>query len=651
MQKRFSGNQIKYTTGVAVTCALIAIFLYIFMGLAKTDKTDVYISGFGEEDYGWRYEILAEGRVMEAAPQTGEDGLIHFPMEPVQAIRITRVMTEEIPDAEIELNRSPGRATEVYLDDLLLYSDCWEGERNKEGFLIQDENMRQNVVVRREADTYMGRARFSLPGHYTGCELKITTYFLNDDFIEYIPNYPYLGSGVSRYAPEVADTVMPVAVLVLCAVCVLLLNLVFWLDTPNGRRNWKILLPAAYFIFLFVNRRYESVLGDINGMEGWPQLLFSSELFFILLCLYLVLLLTGWRKWLALGGMLLWIAYEGVCTYRNIQGGMMLYGDWSGCGSFAFILFFAAVFLAEHFAARGRGKNGKRGLLYVLVAVFVAVICIVFACNRSYDGNFVGYLQTTFWLITNGYFGTVVAVVENTCAAMVVFVLVAEFLRRNAETKAMVAALEEREKAAMTSYDRMLKAERSVNSAHHEMRHHMTALMALIKAGEMERAGDYLSSVEEELERMPAFQYSRNMLVNVIAGTYLDQAKEQGIRVECTISVPETLRIADEDMSVFLSNMLQNAVEACGRMEAGAERFIRLKMYQRDSLLFIGCVNSVSASEAYRGQGAAGREHGKHGYGLKAMSRIAEKYGSILKIDQPKGQFSVMSSLYLDAGD
>lgn len=645
MRKNSSLDQVKNVLGLAVICAVVAAFLYVFLGLARTDKKDRYLSGFGGMDCGWEYELLAEGAAKEMTPEFDEVGYIRYPVDRPEALKITRTMVETIPNAEIELYIYDGEAVEVFLDDELLYTDFQESERDPYGYLILDENVRQAIAARSGAYPLGKRARISLPDDYTGRKLKITTYFLVE-MKEYPPCYPYLGCEVSRFAEQVAVAVMPVAMLVLCAVCVVLLLLVFFLDSSGGRKDGRILLLVLYFILLFLNGRYNSVLGDIGEMHGMWEIVLSSDLYMLPLCLYLALLLSVRRRLLAVCGMAVWVGYGGIYTWINLRDGFPIPGDMMGRGSFALALLFIALFLLEYFLTDKWKGSRKRNLSYTALAVFVMAVCVFYEANRAHDGNIVEYFQVTVSLMAGGYFVKTVSLMQNTCATMAVIVLVAEFLRRNAETRAMVAVLEERQRATLEGYNRMLRAEEAVYAERHEMRHHTMALMAFLRNHETERACEYLASIEEKIDQMPVFKYSQNMLVNVIAGTYLDRAKEQGIRVECMIAVPENLQIADEDLSVFLSNMLQNAVEACERMEKDKDRYIQLKMYEKEYYLFIGCVNSFSKTEEAHVPDHPEREHKEHGYGLEAMHQIAEKYGSILMVDRREDEFSVMSCIW-----
>lgn len=207
--------------------------------------------------------------------------------------------------------------------------------------------------------------------------------------------------------------------------------------------------------------------------------------------------------------------------------------------------------------------------------------------------------------------------------------------------------LRERSRLTLEGYERTLRAEEATNAAKHEMRHHMTALSGLLQDGDTARAKEYIASVTDALDRLPTMRYCPNILVNAVAGSYLDQAKAMGVRVECSLKVPAELNVADEDMSVFLTNMLENALYACRRVSPERERYIRLKMALHENFLFIGCTNSAPDEQEAEELTGEERARRRHGYGLEAMRRIAEKYNSMLLTEHGNGSFTVKSNFSL----
>ncbi len=656
MRKNRSEYRTQYVIGIVFIVITVFVFLNILLGLAKTDKADFYLRDVSYLSFGWEYEILSDGNVTAETPEFGEYDAISFPEESIQAVSISRVMTEEIPRSpEIEMLYYNYQSIEIFLDDLLLFSELPGGERNEEGFLLLDETdpkIQRESALKDEYYPYGNTVRISLPDDYQGKTLRIITYFLGDA-PHYEPVYPTLGSYESRYAPYLADLVMPIATLILYAVCFVILILVFVLDIPNNKKDPRILLLALYFLLLFIYTLKGPTVSVIAETDDHALIQILGEFYVLPLCLYLALLFVDWKRWLLLGGTAIWSVFI-VLQLRSTAGSGYFAADSLGHGSFLLTLLFLAVFLLDFIVRRRKQVDRKRALMYTALAVTVFALCIFSEACRAYDGDMLECLEVIFALSFDGYFVTLMALIQNTCAAMAIIVLVVEFLRRSTETQTMVTVLEERGRATREEYHRMLDAENETHSLRHEMAHHMTALLGFIREGENERAGEYITSVVKELNDLPVLRYSKNTIVNVIAGSYLDRAAKAGIEVKHNLSVPETLTIQDEDLSIFLCNMLQNALEACERMDPKAERYIHVNMNVHGNYLAISCTNSTSP-EQEKTSGAAQqrrrlKKHG-HGYGLKAMSNIAEKYGSILNIEKDSVHFSVKTLLNLNVSN
>ena len=120
------------------------------------------------------------------------------------------------------------------------------------------------------------------------------------------------------------------------------------------------------------------------------------------------------------------------------------------------------------------------------------------------------------------------------------------------------------------------------------------------------------------------------------------------MEVQAAIQVPERLGIEDADLSIFLTNLLDNALEAAipSRRE---QRRLSLRVGVYNERLFIACENTFDGPLIFREDGSIGsskKEEG-HGYGLETMQRVAEKYNSVLKISSEDGYFQVKTNLAL----
>lgn len=180
------------------------------------------------------------------------------------------------------------------------------------------------------------------------------------------------------------------------------------------------------------------------------------------------------------------------------------------------------------------------------------------------------------------------------------------------------------------------------------MKHHLQTICSLLSAREPEKAGEYIEKLIQETDQFAETTYSENIVVNAIVGIRLNQAKGKGIAVTSHIHVPDRLEVDDADLNSLLSNMLENAIEACMRMEDRAGAYINLEIRKKQRFLFIECENSADPGEASEPGGTTVKDDPKeHGFGLKTMSTVAEKYASIVQVEREPGRFVVRTNLCL----
>lgn len=204
----------------------------------------------------------------------------------------------------------------------------------------------------------------------------------------------------------------------------------------------------------------------------------------------------------------------------------------------------------------------------------------------------------------------------------------------------------ERSRFARENYEIIMQVDEDSRRRKHEMKHHMQTIYSLLKAREAKKAEEYIEKLVQETDQFAETAYSENIVINSIVGIRLNQAKKEGIAVRSHIHVPDRLEVDDVDLNNLLSNMLENAIEACMRMENRSRAYINLEIRKKQRFLFIECENSVDRGEKLAsGQTTVKSDPAEHGFGLKTMNAVAEKYASIIQIEREPGWFVVRTNL------
>ena len=173
----------------------------------------------------------------------------------------------------------------------------------------------------------------------------------------------------------------------------------------------------------------------------------------------------------------------------------------------------------------------------------------------------------------------------------------------------------------------------------HEMRGHMTNIKALAGRGEYASLEDYIARMDESINDFELTLQTGNPVTDVIVNDMRRQSLDLGISFQVKFHYPDPGAYDAFDVGIILQNLLQNAVEACGKVSEG-ERFIVLTGKRKGRFFLIEVKNSFVGEVVFGQDGlpvtTKKEDAPMHGIGLSNVRREAEKYmGELeLKVDQ-----------------
>jgi signal transduction histidine kinase len=241
----------------------------------------------------------------------------------------------------------------------------------------------------------------------------------------------------------------------------------------------------------------------------------------------------------------------------------------------------------------------------------------------------------------------VVQTAVSITVSLMVFILLLWWLfasvRRAIKSEAQVLSLHKR--LAQEGYDQIKAHLQEVGWIKHEIRNHLAALRTYMKDGRYADAENYLEKFAAEAGAVTDAVYHDHFLINAVLGSLLNSAKEFGIQVDLNLkAAPEY--IADHDFYSLLTNILENAVEACTVIPEGSERFIRLSITHRAPYLIIRCENSRAGQIiSTDGQIQSSKAESGHGFGLWTLRRIVDTYDGIMDISYGDFTFTITAAL------
>lgn len=199
-------------------------------------------------------------------------------------------------------------------------------------------------------------------------------------------------------------------------------------------------------------------------------------------------------------------------------------------------------------------------------------------------------------------------------------------------------------------YDNYNKTEKYIEETKriwHDIDKHFSVISSLAGNGEYEELKRYLEHAGYDFKNTKSAYLCENKLINAILTEKISEAEGRGIKVKFAGNLPEKLNIQGNDLCSLLVNMLDNAIEACGKIPDGNEKKIDISIKLKNDFIYFGVSNSYLVAPAMAGEEfvTSKADKAKHGYGISIMRRIARKYDGAFDVILSENSFFVKAAL------
>ncbi len=178
----------------------------------------------------------------------------------------------------------------------------------------------------------------------------------------------------------------------------------------------------------------------------------------------------------------------------------------------------------------------------------------------------------------------------------------------------------------------------------HDMKNHVIALTGLARGKEWEKVESYLEHMEDTLW-VTNGDITGNKAVDALLYQKKKQAEREHIKWECDVQIPKIWGIHEFELCILFGNLLDNALEACGRMEEGSDCFVSIKAKAVKKCFLLEIKNSMNPGEEWKNslknnftKKGIPREHG---IGLLNVNDVIHNYQGTLNIEMNNGIFEI----------
>ena len=178
-----------------------------------------------------------------------------------------------------------------------------------------------------------------------------------------------------------------------------------------------------------------------------------------------------------------------------------------------------------------------------------------------------------------------------------------------------------------------------VNRKYHDLKHQIRLLRSEISSGDKLH---YLDEMEQEIKSYEAQNKTGNDALDVLLTAKSIQCQNAGITLTCVADGKELSFLKPTDLSVLFGNALDNAFESAEKIEDPEKRLIHLSVARQKQFVRIRVENCCEGEIRFvDGLPATGKDANYHGYGMKSIRSIVEKYNGSMTVKVQDGWFEL----------
>ena len=191
--------------------------------------------------------------------------------------------------------------------------------------------------------------------------------------------------------------------------------------------------------------------------------------------------------------------------------------------------------------------------------------------------------------------------------------------------------------ALQSRMEAVKSAEDAVRTQRHDLRHRLQTVTQLVAQGDQETALAFLNAAQRHLDEQKPVRWCKSPVLGAVCASYFDQARQQGIRVEASLSLPEALPTEEAELAIVLANALENAIHA--NLELPPEtRVIRCRAVSSPSVM-LEISNPCNGPVTFDDRGLPVARREGHGLGSQSIAAFCQKYGAVCQFNQSDGWF------------
>lgn len=220
-----------------------------------------------------------------------------------------------------------------------------------------------------------------------------------------------------------------------------------------------------------------------------------------------------------------------------------------------------------------------------------------------------------------------------------------DLMEKHMEDREQVLAMNLRVQSQGENIEALSAAYSSQRKLTHDFQHHLAVLSDMVDRQCLPQAAAYLHELQAQQTERIFLVNTHHAAIDAVLNQKAFAAKKQQIDIQFEVNDLSSLRINRVDCTVVLANLLDNAIEACGKLPP-PRRWIKMQILRSDAaspneaVLFVSILNSSPPVKIVHDTIATSKsDPSLHGFGLPNVKELLARHHAEHMMEYKDGVF------------
>lgn len=168
-------------------------------------------------------------------------------------------------------------------------------------------------------------------------------------------------------------------------------------------------------------------------------------------------------------------------------------------------------------------------------------------------------------------------------------------------------------------------AQTKLRKIRHDINNHLIIIEELFRKGQNEDGINYVRSLSNGLNSDRTMVYSGNIALDAILNSKLTLAQSKKINVKYKVNISNEFPMNSTDISIVFGNALDNAIEACERLDSEKKEINLVISNLNMNTCFVKIINSYDNHHSVINK-TSKKDKANHGFGIDNINDVLKKY-------------------------